>query len=331
MDRVEFLYLSQKDVIATGITMEQTIKVVEYALSEHGLGRFENPPKPGVHPNNAFIHAMPGYLPRKEIAGLKWISSFSGNVVKDIPSVMGLYILNDVRTGQPLSVMDCTWMTAMRTGGVSAVAAKFLALKDSRVMGIVGAGIQGRYNLLALATVCPNIELVKLFDTSLQAVIGMIDAFSKGLSVKLKAVSSPKEAIQGSQIVVTATSRLDKPIFKESWIDEGALVLPVHHRGWENRALQRADKFIVDDWRQIQQAHKEVGGFDGPLPKNHVELGEIITGKKIGRENDRQRIINYNYGLAIEDVAMAAEIFTRAKAKGLGTTLTLLDGKLPLC
>lgn len=329
MKKIELLYLSQEDVVSVGMTMEETIRAVEDALREHGLGEFENPPKPGVHPKNAFIHAMPGYLPRKKAAGLKWISSFSSNNALGIPPVMGLFILNDVCTGQPLVVMDCRWLTAMRTGGASAVAAKLLARKDSRVVGIVGAGIQGRYNLIALAAALPTLEVAKVFDINHQAMEEMIVSLARVLALKIEIGKNPREVIEGAHIVVTSTGRLDKPIFKEKWVAEGALVLPVHHRGWENSTLHKMDKFVTDDWRQLRQAHEEVGGFDGPLPELHTELGEIITGKKSGRENEKERIIDFNYGLAIEDVAMATEIYARAKAKGIGIRLPLMEEELP--
>jgi ornithine cyclodeaminase/alanine dehydrogenase-like protein (mu-crystallin family) len=329
MKKIELLYLSQEDVISVGVTMKETIPIVEDALKEHGLGETENPPKPGVHPGNSFIHAMPGYLPRKRAAGLKWVSSFSGNTALAIPPVMGLLILNDVQTGQPLAVMDCRWITAMRTGAASAVAAKFLAAKDAGVVGIVGAGVQGRYNLLALAAAVPTIETVRVFDINPQTLNGFVVALANVLEVKIEIEKSLREVIEGAQIVVTATGRLEKPIFKESWVSEGALILPVHHRGWENRTLHRVDRFVTDDWRQLNRAHREVGGFDGPLPNQHAELGEIIAGKKPGRRNEKERIIDFNYGLAIEDVALAMEIYTRAKARGVGTVLALMEGELP--
>jgi ornithine cyclodeaminase/alanine dehydrogenase len=329
MKKIELLYLSQEDVISVGITMEETISIVQDAIREHGLGETENPPKPGVHPPNAFIHAMPGYLFRKKAAGLKWVSSFSSNTSLAIPPVMGLFILNDVQTGQPLAVMDCRWITAMRTGAASAVAAKFLAAKNPGVVGIVGAGIQGRYNLLALAAAMPSIETVRVFDINSQALDGFVSALSNVLSLNIEIGKSAREVIEGAQIIVTATGRLDKPIFEENWVSEGALILPVHHRGWENRTLHRVDQFITDDWRQLQKAHREVGGFDGPLPDTHVELGEIIAGKKKGRRNEKERIIDFNYGLAIEDVAMATEIYNRATGQGLGKVLPLMEGDLP--
>jgi ornithine cyclodeaminase/alanine dehydrogenase len=327
--RIDLLYLSQEDVVSVGITMAETIALVEDALREHGLGETENPPKPGVHPGKAFIHAMPGYLLRKKAAGLKWVSSFSGNTALGIPPVMGLFVLNDVQTGQPLAVMDCRWITAMRTGAVSAVAARYLAAKNSTVVGIIGAGIQGRYNLLALAAALPSLKSVRVFDINPRTADDLVSALAGELQLQFEIGRSPQEVIQGSDIVVTATGRLDRPIFKEKWISPGALVLPVHHRGWENRTLHKVDKFITDDWPQLKLAHEKVGGFDGPLPERHTELGEIITGQKPGRENEMERIIDFNYGLAIEDVAVASEIYTRAKAKGLGQIVPLMEAELP--
>jgi ornithine cyclodeaminase/alanine dehydrogenase-like protein (mu-crystallin family) len=329
MKHIEFLYLSQEDVISTGMTMPETIAVVEGALREHGLGRVENPPKPGIHPGDSFIHAMPGFLPRKKVAGLKWVSSFTGNTSLDLPPVMGLLILNDVQTGQPLAVMDCRWITAMRTGAVSAVAARYLAAKKSRVVGIIGAGIQGRYNLLALAAELPSLEIVRIFDLNRRTAEGFEAGLAGELQLRFEIGNAPQEVIEGADIIVTATGRLDQPIFKEKWISPGTLVLPVHHRGWENRTLHKLDKFITDDWRQLNLAHEKVGGFDGPLPVRYTELGQIITGQKPGRENERQRIIDFNYGLAIEDVAVAGEIYTRAQAKGLGRILPLMEAELP--
>jgi ornithine cyclodeaminase/alanine dehydrogenase len=242
---------------------------------------------------------------------------------------MGLFILNDVQTGQPLAVMDCRWITAMRTGAASAVAAKFLAAQAPGVVGIVGAGIQGRYNLLALAAAMPSIETVRVFDINSQALEGFVSALSNVLSLNIEIGGSAREVIEGAQIIVTATGRLDQPIFKEAWVSEGALILPVHHRGWENRTLHRVDQFITDDWLQLDKAHRDVGGFDGPLPDTHVELGEIIAGKKPGRGSENERIIDFNYGLAIEDVAMATEIYQKATSQGLGTVLSLMESELP--
>ena len=331
MKKIEFIYLSQEDVTGVGLTMRDTISIVEDVFREHGLGRVENPPKAGIRPQeNAFIHAMPGYLSQKKAAGLKWVSRFSSNAEHDLPAVMGLIVLNDVRTGQPLALMDCRWITAVRTGAASAVAAKFLARRNAEVVGIVGAGIQGRYNLLALKEVLPAIRVARVFDINRKTLQAYVTSMSRAVPFEVKAGESSRDVIEGADVIVTATGELEKPIFQEQWVKEGALVLPVHHRGWENQMLHRADKFVTDDWQQIQHAHERVGGFYGPLPDLYAELGEIVLGKKPGREDNRERIIDFNYGLAVEDVAIAKGIFVRAKERGLGIVLPLMQGDLPL-
>src|SRR5437016_10094428 len=117
------LYLSRADVIKAGLAMEDIISAVEAVFVEKGNGRVEMPPKPGIHPlPDAFIHAMPAYIPSMKSAGLKWVSGFPQNQARGLPYINGLMILNDPTTGVPVSVMDCTWITAQRTGAATAVA-----------------------------------------------------------------------------------------------------------------------------------------------------------------------------------------------------------------
>ncbi len=106
--------------------------------------------------------------------------------------------------------------------------------------------------------------------------------------------------------------------------------MPVHSAGWEPRTLHKVDKFIVDDWQQFSQNLGQPGQFYTPLPDLSAELGEIVTHKKPGRESKSERIINFNFGIVIHDVAVASVVLARAKEKGLGTKLNLTDGELPL-
>jgi ornithine cyclodeaminase/alanine dehydrogenase-like protein (mu-crystallin family) len=128
------IYLSRADVEAVALDMPTIIKCLEEAFLEKSRGNVEMPPKPGVHPQpNAFIHAMPAYIPALRSAGLKWVSGFPENKERGLPYISGLIILNDVETGLPYAVMDCTWVTAYRTGAKTAIAAKHLARSDSEV------------------------------------------------------------------------------------------------------------------------------------------------------------------------------------------------------
>jgi len=128
MDVNRVLYLSQADVISVGLRMAEIIGLLETAFQEKGNGRVEMPPKPGIHPGGGdnFIHAMPAYIPAMASAGVKWVSGFPENHRRNLPYISGLLILNDVETGLPISVMDCSWITAMRTAAATAVAARRL-------------------------------------------------------------------------------------------------------------------------------------------------------------------------------------------------------------
>lgn len=325
MKPVELVFLSREDVRDTGLTMRDVISIVQSAFYEQGLGRCENPPKPGIHPQpDAFIHAMPAYLPGRQAAGVKWVGSFSSNYRYELPSVMGIIVLNDVETGQPLAIMDGSWITEVRTGAVSAVSAKFLAKKDTETIGIVGAGVQGRANAMALSESLPDAKLLKAFDTNETTLNRFVRDMSAQLSMEVQAANTAQDAIENADVLVTATVRLTEPVFLMSWVKPGALILPVHSRGWEKNALEVADKFIVDHWHQFRQSHRGNTGYYPKLPDPYAELGEIVSGRKPGRETDTERIINHNYGMAIHDVALAKAVFARANDAGTGTPLTLM-------
>ena len=142
MQPEKLLYLSRREVEDLQLDMASIIEAIDAALREKGFGNVEMPPKPGIHTRpDAFIHAMPAYIRSQEAAGLKWVSGYPGNQDRGFPYISGLFILNDPETGFPLAVMDATWITAMRTGAASAVAARILARADSRTLAILGCGV----------------------------------------------------------------------------------------------------------------------------------------------------------------------------------------------
>ena len=152
----DLLYLSRADVEAVNLDMLTIIQLLEKAFIEKGQNKAEIPPKPGIHTQpDAFIHAMPAYIPALRSAGIKWVSGYPQNKKLGLPYISGLLILNDVDTGLPYAIMDCTWITAYRTGAATGLAAKYLARPDSQVAGIVACGVQGRTNLEALSIIFP--------------------------------------------------------------------------------------------------------------------------------------------------------------------------------
>ncbi len=319
------LYLSQADVASVGVSMAEVIDVVETAFREKGAGRVEMPPKPGIHPGGGdnFIHAMPAYIPALNSAGIKWVGGFPDNPERGLPYITGLLILNDPETGVPLAVMDCVWITAMRTGAATAVAAKHLARPESTVVGILGCGVQGRSNVEALQ-VCLPLERVMAYDVDAQAARRYSDEVSARFGLQVDIVDMPREAVSGCDIVVTAGPILKTPhrTIQAGWLDEGAFASLVDFDSyWHPGAMREVDRFCTDDLPQLRH-YQQVGYFQ-EIPPVHAELGELATGRKLGRETPAERTMTANLGLAMDDMAVAPLVYKRAVEKGSGTWLPL--------
>ena len=319
------LYLSQEDVVSVGLTMTEIIETLEVAFREKGRGNTEMPPKPGIHPGGEdnFIHAMPAYIPALNAAGVKWVSGFPGNQKKGLPYITGLLILNDPETGIPISVMDCVWITAVRTGAATALSARHLARPESSVVGVLGCGVQGRTNLEALNTLFP-LKRVMAYDVNTEAVRGYADEIGSRLNLEVIPVGIPREAVTGCDIVVTAGPILKTPhaTIQTGWLDEGAFASLVDFDSyWHPDAMQAAAKFCTDDTPQLRQ-YQQMGYFQN-IPEIHADLGELVTGQKPGRETSAERTLTANLGLAIDDMAVAPIIFRKAVEKELGTWLPL--------
>ena len=319
------LYLSQDDVISTGLTMAEIIEALEVAFREKGRGNTEMPPKPGIHPGGEdnFIHAMPAYIPALNAVGVKWVSGFPGNHKKGLPYITGLLILNDPETGIPVSVMDCVWITAVRTGAATALSARYLARPESSVVGVLGCGVQGRTNVEALNTLFP-VKRVMAYDVNAEAVRRYIDEIGSRFNLEVIPAGTPREAVTGCDIVVTAGPILKTPhaTIQAGWLDEGAFASLVDFDSyWHPDALQAAAKFCTDDTPQLRQ-YQQMGYFQN-IPEIHADLGELVTGQKPGRETPAERTLTANLGLAIDDMAVAPIIFRKAVEKELGTWLPL--------
>ncbi len=321
----EVLYLSRSDVDRLGISVREVIRVIEAAFREKAEGRAEVPPKPGIHPQeNAFIHAMPAYIPTMRSAGIKWVSGFPENPTRGLPYISGLLILNDLETGIPICVMDATWITAKRTGAATAVAAKHLAREDSTSVGILGCGVQGRSNLEALAVVCKNLEEVKAYDIDAGNLQAYVEEMTSQHGVNVIPVDSPRKAVEDCDIVVTAGPILKhpQPAIEGSWFKDGGFACPLDFDSyWKPQAMHSIDKFCTDDGDQLKY-YKKLGYFSS-IPHVYADLTEIVSGQKSGRESPSERIMCMNLGLAIEDMATAILVYEKAKQRGFGTTLPL--------
>jgi ornithine cyclodeaminase/alanine dehydrogenase len=319
------LYISQEDITEINLSMDEIIKALEIAFTEKAEGRVEMPPKPGIHPGEGdnFIHAMPAYIPTMKSAGVKWVSGFPLNQEKGLPYISGLLILNDPETGLPISVMDCVWITAKRTGAATAIAAKHLALPESSVVGVLGCGVQGRSNIEAL-NVDFHLERVMAYDINQEALSKYKSEVEAQFGVEVTPVDNPKDAVSGCDMVVTAGPILKTPhaTIQAGWMDKGAFASLVDFDSyWHPDAMKDSSKFCTDDIPQFQH-YQEVGYFKD-VPPIYADLAELVAGRKPGRENESERTMACNLGLAMDDMAVAPLLYKRAIEKGKGTWLPL--------
>ena len=318
------LYLNRKDVERVDLGMPAIIDALESMFLEKGQGRVEMPPKPGIHTRpDAFIHAMPAWIPSLEAAGVKWISGYPGNQARGLPYITGLLILNDPETGVPTAVMDATWITAQRTGAATAVAARHLARPESESVGIIACGVQGRSNLEALSCLF-DLRTVRAFDIHREVAEGFAESMSEKLGLDVEVVEEPRQAVTGADLVVTSgpIREQPEPVIDAGWLAPGAFASPVDFDAyWTGPAFAEADKLATDDLGQFDYYRRQ--GYFRNTPEPRADLGQIVAGLKPGREREDERTIAINLGIALEDMATAVRVYRRAVEMGIGTPLPL--------
>lgn len=325
---MEVLYLSREDVERLSLSMKEVLEAVDQGFKLKGLGKTEMPPKPGIHTRpNAFIHAMPAYVREMEVAGLKWVSGYPSNMEKGLPYITGLLVLNSPETGIPLAVMDCAWITAMRTGASAGISAKYLARQESSVIAILGCGVQARTSLRALVETLPDLSSVRCYDLYPEASKRFIDEMRCIFpQLQMKDCRSPVEMIEGADVVVTAIPIVTepKPPLDARMLKKGGLAVSLDYdSAWTNSAMKECDKFVSDDIDQLLSTREE-GVYFGGIPETiYADLGELAAGLKPGREDPRERIFSMNMGIAVNDMVTARLVYERALERGVGTKLPL--------
>lgn len=325
---MELVYLSRADVEGLGLSMREVLAAVEEGFRLKAMGKTEMPPKPGIHPRDkAFIHAMPAYVRGVEAAGVKWVSGYPSNLEKGLPYITGLLVLNDPETGIPIAVMDCAWITAMRTGASVGVAARHLAREHATTAAFLGCGVQARTSLMALVETMPAISRVKCLDISEAATARFIDEMAKAFpALQFIVCQSPRELAERSDVVVTAIPIVPNPVppMEAGMLAEGALAVSLDYdSAWTTAAMAECDRFVSDDIEQLLATKAHHVYFHGIPEKIHADLGELAAGMKQGREADVERIFAMNMGIAVDDMVTARLVLARARAKGAGIRLPL--------
>lgn len=329
---IEFIYLNRADVKATGINMQQTIDAVEDSFKLHHKGEVLLPYKTVLdmgERERGRSNAMPAYVGGDyHVFGIKWIAGFPQNPFQyGLPRATGFLILNDADKGIPLAIMDCTLLSAMRTGAVTGVGAKYLARKDSEVVAMIGAGVQARTQFEALKTVIPGLKELRAYDIRKEIAVAYAEEMAGKFSVDAKAVDTAEAAVRDADIVITVTMA-DEPIVKEAWMKPGSFFSAVgSYQEEEFEVVSNSDMVVVDSFEHVLHRETPVVALmvqNGTIKREDViDLGAILTGEKPARENAEQRIFFSPIGMGTEDICLTKRVYDLAIEKSVGQKLKL--------
>ena len=288
------------------VSMKEVIDSVEAGFTAYAKREVQMPAKKYLFFPEGDLRVMPCYVRGREEAAVKCVNVHPKNPINnELPTVMAIIELIDPKTGFPLAVMDGTWVTDMRTGASAGVATKYLARPDSETLGIIGAGRQACTQLMAMDEVM-KIEKAKVYCRTCSTRTKFARNATATYGFEVEAVKSPKEAVKDVDVVVTTTPSR-KPLIKVDWISPGTHINAMgadapSKQELDTNLLQKS-KIVVDSWEQAKHSGEiNVPVSQGILKRNdiHAKLGEIIIGKKVGREKDEITIFD-STGLAVQD------------------------------
>lgn len=322
------LLLSKEDVRKV-LTMPDAIRIMEQAFAELARGTAVMPQRPVINvPEQQGLTAfMPALLPSLGAFAIKVVSVFKSNAARGLPSIHGVVAVLSPETGQVIAVMDGGYLTAVRTGAVTGVAAKYMARKNARVVLVFGAGVQARTQLEAVCAV-HKLEKVLVHDVMPGAAKAYAQQMAgyNGIPKDIAVVTSVPEAVRAADIIVTATTS-STPIFDGHDVKPGTFVSGV---GSHSPGARELDEVIVTRAKIVCDLTAaclvEAGDLmipisEGKLRKEDIrgDLGDVILGKVRGRQNDQEITLFKSVGLAIQDASVALQVYRTAKEKGIGT------------
>jgi alanine dehydrogenase len=324
------IILTQSEVQSC-LSMREAIDAVKAAYSAFAKGRVQMPGVQHleVRQHNGEVDVKSGFVEDFQMMGTKIASGFYDNQKLGLPPGIAVIVLLDLKTSMPLAIMDGTYITAYRTGAAGTVAASVLARKDSRNVGVIGTGTQGRMQLLALNELF-SIQNVKVWNINRSSAVKYQDQMSKMLSIDIQVVDTPGAVIPDADILVTATPSREA-LINEDVIHEGLHINAIGADGpgkqeLDPRVMTHVSKIVVDSLEQC----RKIGEIQHALTLGliteasiHAEIGEIINGDKTGRENDAEITMFDSTGLSAQDIAAAKIVFEAAKRKNLGRRINL--------
>ena len=327
MEPKGILYLSNEDVKKV-LDLGRAVDITEQALRDHSEGRviWSTPEDFAIKPDKGWQSWVTGCA-LTSVAGFRIRSIKAAGGSRDVSrpprGPRRILILSDREGGEICAIMDEDWCHAVRTAAAATIACRLLARKNAATMAMLGAGDTARAAVPVMARAF-GLKEIRVTSRTPESRRAYADEVGKEYGLNIRPVESTEEALRGADIVVSATTT-SAPFVQNSWLGDGITVYSIgKHQEMESVFYKKADKFVVDSWEHC----KNKSDMQRMLKENylsekdlHAELPELLTGKKPGRQSDRERIFIRAIGLVNQDIAMADHIYRRALEMGIGTHL----------
>ena len=327
---IHLTYLNHADVQALALTDAEILAAVEEALRAQGLGETKIEPRMHLVPEKDYpghFNVLRGYIRPLGLAGVKVVGDFYRNYEQGLPSELAVLNLFDPKNGAPVAFIDASDITDMRTGAVTAIGAKHLARRDSKVLGHIGARGTSYWNVRLLDKLF-DFDEIRVHSRRPESRNAFAAQLERDLGKPVVATEDWESCVRGADIVVEA-SRLDKPapMLRTVWIKKGACVIPYGTMSAVELSLTDImDKMVMDDWGQAKagpfgslRAHVDSGRLSES--NLHAELGQIVAGLRPGRESGDETNLFWHRGLSLSDIALGAYMLDKARRMGIGQKL----------
>jgi ornithine cyclodeaminase len=335
MTKIEFVYLSGPDIERLSLTNDDILNSVEAVLAAQGRGETQIEPRMHIRPDvgvNGHFNVLRGFIKPTMDAGVKVVGDFADNYKHGLPTALAVIALFDPLTGAPKAIVNGSKITDMRTGAMTAIGAKHLARANSRILGHVGTRGSSYWNVRLLAHLF-QLDEIRVHSKRPESRRAFADKLQQDIGREVRVCDTWEQTFRGADILVEASRLIQpEPLFKTEWIEPGAFVVPYGTMSaLEKNVVDAMDKFVVDDWGQCQPG-MPFGAFRhhidaGLITRDtlHAEMGEIVAGRKAGRERDDETIFFWHRGLSTTDLALARTAVDKAVALGIGQKLLFAE------
>ena len=312
--------LSEKEIRSVAPGLPEMVALVEQAYRLDAEGMVEAPTKIGVHPEraNSFLHAMPAWVNGARALGMKWVSYFPGNFDRGLPESTGIIILNDPEHGLPCCIMEGMYVTFLRTAACAAVAAKYLAPRPPKSLGLIGCGGLGLWSLRVMSAAFPSIERVHVSSRTSRSREEFCTKHAPEGPLTLIPVEDPRRAVRDMDIVVSSIPPSEmRPVTGDA-LSPGALYVPLDVvNAWNDDVLAATDRVVADNPEHFSAQVQRQRASAFPRLKPPVRTQDLVVGKA-PRAAATERTLIGVCGIASTDVVVGWEIYRRACAAKVG-------------